>query len=211
MDTTSNFVIFLTIICSLNDATNKATTGPFVITFDPLSLPIIKVFFGNVLLWHTSFQNSSLLMASKTRQTVIQNGGDFVIKNLVLEECNHAEFKEMKVVHINAHSQRIIISGYLCNLDPVTMLFEAVTSAEGYSHLLFNLTFDSDHYNELKLIYGCEQDEQFYGLGVQYTYFNMRGHSVPLFVSEQGVGRGLEPVTFMLDVLSPGAGKCSFV
>ena len=48
-----------------------------------------------------------------------------------------------------------------------------------------------------------------WGLGVQYRYFNMRGHCVPSFVSEQGIGRGApstQPLTTLLNALNGGAG-----
>lgn len=40
-----------------------------------------------------------------------------------------------------------------------------------------------------------EQDERIYGLGVQYSAFNLKGRVVPVITSEQGVGRGLEPLS----------------
>ena len=75
-------------------------------------------------------------------------------------------------------------------------------------HLLFNLTFLSSagKYNQLRLTYGCEKDEQIYGFGAQYSKFDVKGERLPLFLSEQGVGRGIEPLTFLLDYFSPGAG-----
>ena len=80
------------------------------------------------------------------------------------------------------------------------------------THLFFNLTLSSNSsYNQLRLTYGCERDEQVYGFGAQYSKFNMKGERVPLFLSEQGVGRGLEPLTFVLDVASPGSGRLAHI
>ena len=77
------------------------------------------------------------------------------------------------------------------------------------THLIFNLSManTSPSYNQLRLTYGCERDERVYGFGAQYSKFDMKGERVPLFLSEQGVGRGLEPLTFILDEASPGTGK----
>lgn len=196
--------ILLLLKCTLHGFTEQGVTGPFVIIFNPVSLPVIQVKIGSDLVWYTSLQNTTLI-ALKTQQTVSQNGGDFVIKDLILEDCI-GKFKELKVVQITGSAPQVIVSGHLCNDDVFSMIFQAVSTNEGYTHLFFNLTVYSNYYNQLKLMYGCKEDEQFYGLGVQYTYFNMRGHSVPLFISEQGVGRGLEPVTIILDRFSAGAG-----
>ena len=48
-----------------------------------------------------------------------------------------------------------------------------------------------------------------WGLGVQFRHFNLRGHCVPAFVSEQGIGRGApetQPMTAILNMLGGGAG-----
>jgi len=49
------------------------------------------------------------------------------------------------------------------------------------------------------LTYWCEKDEGFYGFGESFTFFNLRGRRVPILVSEQGVGRGEQPITDYLN------------
>ena len=44
------------------------------------------------------------------------------------------------------------------------------------------------------------------GLGTQFSTLDLRGRTIPVWSREQGVGRGLEPVTTSVDALSPGAG-----
>ena len=105
----------------------------------------------------------------------------------------------------------------LCKEAEFELVFQAVDvdnpSSTPTTHLLFNLSLtdpssssSSGQFNQLRLTYGCEKDEQIYGFGAQYSKFNMKGERLPLFLSEQGVGRGLEPLTFLLDEVSPGAG-----
>ena len=93
-------------------------------------------------------------------------------------------------------------------------MFQAVSvpdTVQTVTHLIFNLTVaSSSKYNQIHFTYGCEEDEQFYGFGAQYSKFNMKGQRLPLFLSEQGVGRGLWPLTWILDLFSPGAGKTLF-
>ena len=48
-----------------------------------------------------------------------------------------------------------------------------------------------------------------WGLGVQYRHFDLAGHRVPVFVSEQGIGRGAAetaPMSTLLNALAGGAG-----
>jgi alpha-glucosidase len=45
-----------------------------------------------------------------------------------------------------------------------------------------------------------------HGFGEQYASFDLSGRVLPLLVREQGVGRGLQPLTFLADVTNRGAG-----
>lgn len=49
-------------------------------------------------------------------------------------------------------------------------------------------------------------EDEVMGFGEQYSVWDMRGRIVPLLVSEQGIGRGLEPLTAALNLLSDGQG-----
>lgn len=105
------------------------------------------------------------------------------------------------------------MKGLLCGKEEFELWFQAEllqNSSVVSAHLLFNLSLlgsSGDHYyNQLRLTYGSEEDEQIFGFGAQYSRFNMKGERLPLFLSEQGVGRGIQPLTFVLNLFSPGAG-----
>jgi hypothetical protein len=51
----------------------------------------------------------------------------------------------------------------------------------------------------LFLTYRCEKNENFYGFGESFSFFNLKGKNVPILVSEQGVGRGEQPITDTLN------------
>eukprot|EP00854_Cymbomonas_tetramitiformis_P020636 gene20636-24738_t len=61
-------------------------------------------------------------------------------------------------------------------------------------------------YNRLRLRFASADSEKFYGFGVQYTYLDLKGQVVPVLVTEQGVGRGLRPITKYLNSAEHGAG-----
>lgn len=52
----------------------------------------------------------------------------------------------------------------------------------------------------ISLSIGAAAYEEIYGLGLQYSRWNQRGLIIPIMSSEQGVGRGLQPVTKALNV-----------
>jgi hypothetical protein len=55
--------------------------------------------------------------------------------------------------------------------------------------------------------YGSERQEAFFGFGQHYSYWDLKGRVVPVVISEQGVGRGLQPLTFALNTLLHGVGS----
>lgn len=57
------------------------------------------------------------------------------------------------------------------------------------------------------LSYDSDFDERFYGFGESFTYVDLTGRVVPILVSEQGVGRGVQPLTnYFNKNISEGAG-----
>ncbi len=68
----------------------------------------------------------------------------------------------------------------------------------------------SDKFNRIFLTYASSAEEHFFGFGEQFTYFDMKGRKVPIWVSEQGVGRGEEPITTGANLTNGGAGGNAF-
>ena len=56
------------------------------------------------------------------------------------------------------------------------------------------------------LSFSSPDDERFHGFGHQYSAFNLRGKTVPILTTEQGVGRGLQPITAALNEFAHGSG-----
>jgi alpha-glucosidase (family GH31 glycosyl hydrolase) len=53
--------------------------------------------------------------------------------------------------------------------------------------------------NRVYLTFASSPEERFFGFGTQFTYFDMKGHLVPILIGEQGIGRGEQPVTWAVD------------
>lgn len=54
--------------------------------------------------------------------------------------------------------------------------------------------------------HGSVSSEQFFGAGSQYSRADLKGLVVPIFLSEQGIGRGVQPLTGLLNRFGHGAG-----
>jgi alpha-glucosidase len=49
-------------------------------------------------------------------------------------------------------------------------------------------------------------NEKYFGTGAQFTHLQLNEHSIPIWVSEQGIGRGLQPLTFFLNLFAFSGG-----
>ncbi|XP_052172791.1 uncharacterized protein LOC127788492 [Diospyros lotus] len=61
-------------------------------------------------------------------------------------------------------------------------------------------------FNRVCLTYLSERNERFYGFGEQFSHMDFKGKRVPIFVQEQGIGRGDQPITFAANLVSFRAG-----
>ncbi|MGD1823126.1 MAG: alpha-glucosidase [Pleomorphochaeta sp.] len=64
-----------------------------------------------------------------------------------------------------------------------------------------------ERYNRITVKFKAEKDEAVFGLGEQFSYFNLRGKSFPIFTQEQGVGRNKNTeITQLADKYMRGGG-----
>lgn len=158
--------------------------------------------------------------------------------NYQLHESSTMLTDNMEILHIigNTTSNEVTIQGNLLNYDIDGFVFDftLIIALEDHSSLK-TLSSTSDHliqivfkvnvtsypsniiHDESSLIprlyfYAKSHvNESFYGMGESFTYFNLKGKRIPIVVSEQGVGRGLEPITSYLNVnSSEGVGGNEF-
>nr|XP_043609359.1 sulfoquinovosidase-like [Erigeron canadensis] len=61
-------------------------------------------------------------------------------------------------------------------------------------------------FNRICLTYSSEKNERFFGFGEQFSHMDFKGRKVPIFVQEQGIGRGDQPITFAANLVSYRAG-----
>lgn len=178
-------------------------TGNFQVTIDLDNLPTVTVTQkgqdgAEKPVWSSPKSSGNFIAAAKINDTVLQNGGNYVFANDTPEALCIGE-----VSKYSFNSSVVTLTGNLCSVTAFAIHFQGLTN----NQLEFSVAmYETAQYNQLRLSYFSDENEQFYGFGVQYSVFNMKGHRLPVFLSEQGVGRGLEPFTAVLDSISPGAG-----
>lgn len=57
-------------------------------------------------------------------------------------------------------------------------------------------------FNRICVTYSSEKNERFFGFGEQFSHMDFKGRKVPIFVQEQGIGRGDQPITFAANLVS---------
>lgn len=72
-------------------------------------------------------------------------------------------------------------------------------------HLRFEIQVPAQRANRVYFSGASRQAERFFGFGEQFSYFDLKGRRVPVFISEQGIGRGVQPLTWGAN-LTAGAG-----
>jgi alpha-glucosidase len=91
-----------------------------------------------------------------------------------------------------------------------TIVFTTAEAGQvAFDVVLGTASFPSPVVNQVRLTYSAPPAERFFGFGIQYSFVDLRGQVIPIWVSEQGVGRGLQPLTFLLNTFDNYTGETS--
>ncbi len=106
---------------------------------------------------------------------------------------------------VSLEEDAVVLAGMLADkaATPFTVRFSS--EQEG---LRFALSLNG--YDEIRLRFSAVKKEDFYGFGEQFTHLNMRKKRFRLCVSEQGIGRGAQPLSTLVNLASSGAAGDAF-
>ncbi len=166
-------------------------TGPFTVAWDADRRQIVITHEENPdrSVWHT-VSGVPFAAAARGRETVEEVRGSFFIRDRRTVICARQSVDTMVLLR-----DHILIDGVLTCDDGSQTPYRLTFVAEGDDRLDFWLLVERDDLNRTYLTYATSRDEEFFGFGEQFTRFSMKGYRVPLFVMEQGIGRGAQPIT----------------
>jgi len=184
----------------------SVTLGQFNVQYQTRdqSVPTLKVTHqsnSEKVLWQT-VPGKSFVMGGKGVESIHEVKGSFFIDDDIQDTC-----EDQTLRHIKVENNTLLISGELNCHSGNTIGYEFSLFAHSENQLSFSAQLLDATYNRIYLNYASEKDEGFYGFGEQFTYFDQKGKRLPIFIMEQGVGRGSQPFTFLVDVNASAGGK----
>ena len=145
------------------------------------------------ILWQ-SIPGTSFLAAAEGEERVRESSGHFFIEDEI--ERLHSN---QTIDYIEKHQSSLVVGGRLTrggDAESVDYTLTFLPVTEG--RLRLEVEVDKP-YDRVYLTYSSSPKERFFGFGTQYTHFDVKGHKVPIFIQEQGIGRGEQPITWAAD------------
>ncbi|HZF58640.1 MAG TPA: alpha-glucosidase [Rubrobacter sp.] len=150
------------------------------------------------VLW-SSVPGESFISAARGHETVEQSRAHFTIQDEV-EDTR----PDQTVDSVEREGESLVLKGRLLDsrlLDGGSggVRYRLSFSPATDRRLRFEVGLEDPSYDRVYLTYASEPEERFFGFGVQYTHLDLKGREVPVFIQEQGIGRGEQPITWGAD------------
>lgn len=160
-------------------------------------------------LWHTQ-RGQAFLAAAQGQETVEEARGSFFFSDHITRTCARQTIDSITTLAGQSpDGDSVTITGNLYCNDRQSVGYTLIFRPAGDNQLAFESRFDRPDLNRTYLTYASDPDEHFFGFGEQFSRFDQKGQRVPIWVSEQGIGRGQQPVTFLVNLVAKSGGSAA--
>jgi len=180
-----------------------AVVGDFEIRFSQEGLGQILVEHSDDVgrvLWSTP-EGTSAVTAGWSDAAIGYSRGSFTFDTSQNETCLQSQ-----IISMEQGDGEVIATGAFqdCALG-FTMRFSALTEERLRVEVALSDGDQALTFNRLTVRWTSDEDEALLGFGAQYSFLDMKGRLLPIWCEEQGHGRGLEPITEIINTGSPGS------
>lgn len=177
--------------------------GDFILNWEGERLAVAHRQRPQKTLW-ASLPGQSFVAAAQGRETVEEARGSFFIEDEIGVTC-----AEQTITAVTPIGDALAVAGSL-NCGGGEQVGYTLTFRQPLpNQLRFSLALDDPAFNRSYLTYASNAAERFFGFGEQFSFFDFKGKRVPIFVMEQGIGRGAQPVTAVVDLVAQSGGDWS--
>ncbi|MEE2755452.1 MAG: alpha-glucosidase [Myxococcota bacterium] len=183
---------------SINASTNGSwAVGDFEFTCVDLRLALHRRDRPDFILWSIDF-DSDAVSAAIGVSDVTESRGFFDVKD---KQVGRAQLTS--VDEITLQEDRLFIVGRLTNKQRWLLTFEVVDDCQ----VRFDLSTSDPTLNRLTLRSRLSDASHIYGFGEQFTHLNMAGRVIPVLSQEPGIGRGVQPLTWVMNTAFKAGGE----
>ena len=120
-----------------------------------------------------------------------------------LKHTVYQELRSRSDIEITAEGSRAAIRGQFQDSACWEMILEIEEKG-------LKLSLAAPGYTEIGICMISDPGERFMGFGEQFTHLDMSGKAFSLCTGEQGIGRGAQPVSALVNLVSPGSAGDDF-
>ncbi len=133
---------------------------------------------------------------------------EYHMASINIKEKVKKSYTNQQISSIKNSDGILLISGFLFenNSSSEKIPYRMKITAENTNKIDIEIIVDNNRVNSIKLKYISYKDEYIFGGGIQYSFLNLKGKKVPILTSEQGVGRGDQPITFGANLTQKAGG-----
>jgi len=177
-------------------ATRDESIGTFRVSIEEHQIRIMHEAEPNRVLW-SSLAHFPMVAAELGEARVEESRGFFQVSDSRSDYVAGGFVDE-----VERKGAKLELRGSLGDQNTWFLELEAIDEAQ----LRFRVYTSDARYNRLSFSAAMSPEAKVFGLGQQFTHLDLKGRRVPILSQEPGIGRGLQPLTWMMDRLAKAGG-----